>query len=70
MCVLVGDPRAIDRAVRQIDAARRHTGLAARIGLALRDPDLLLGLSPDPEDLEAPEGDDEDSWPDDEPLAD
>ncbi|MEM7158992.1 MAG: ATP-dependent RecD-like DNA helicase [Myxococcota bacterium] len=68
LCVLVGDPRAIDRAVRQIDAARRHTGLAARIGLALRDPDLLLGLEPDPEDLEPPE--DDDPWPDDEPLSD
>lgn len=38
LCVVVGDPRAIARAVRQIDAARRHTGLAGRLERALRDP--------------------------------
>ncbi len=31
LCVLVADPRAIDRALRRADAARRHTGLAARL---------------------------------------
>jgi exodeoxyribonuclease V alpha subunit len=31
LCVLVGDPRAIDRAVRTSDAARRFTGLEARM---------------------------------------
>ncbi len=46
LCVLVGDPRAIDRAVRQVDAARRHTGLTGRIVEALRDPDLLVPLAP------------------------
>ena len=30
LCVLVGDPRAIERAVRRADAARRWTGLADR----------------------------------------
>lgn len=48
LCVLVGDPRAIDRAVRQVDAARRHTGLAGRLQLAIDDPQLLVrGLSED-----------------------
>ncbi len=41
LCVLVGDPRAIDRAVRQVDAARRHTGLQGRLLDALSDPELL-----------------------------
>lgn len=36
LCVIVGDPRAIDRAVRQADAALRWTGLAERT-LALLD---------------------------------
>jgi exodeoxyribonuclease V alpha subunit len=30
LCVLVGDPQAIERAIRRADAARRHTGLAER----------------------------------------
>lgn len=30
LCVVVGDPRAIDRAIRRSDAARRWTGLAER----------------------------------------
>lgn len=30
LCVLVGDPRAIERAIRRADAARRWTGLAER----------------------------------------
>lgn len=38
LCVIVGDPRAIDRAVRKSDAARRHTGLAARLRSALAEP--------------------------------
>jgi len=48
LCVLVGDPRAIDRAVRTIDAARRHTGLAGRLERALADPQLWA--APDPAD--------------------
>jgi len=31
LCVLVGDPRAIDQAIGRTDRARRHTGLARRI---------------------------------------
>jgi len=42
LCIIVGDPRAIDRAVRQVDAARRHTGLAGRLRDALVDPQLLV----------------------------
>jgi exodeoxyribonuclease V alpha subunit len=38
LCVIVGDPRAIDRAVRKSDAARRHTGLAGRLRAALAEP--------------------------------
>ena len=30
LCVIVGDPRAIERAIRRADAARRFTGLAER----------------------------------------
>ncbi|NVB42470.1 ATP-dependent RecD-like DNA helicase [Pseudenhygromyxa sp. WMMC2535] len=30
LCVIVGDPRAIERAIRRADAARRWTGLAER----------------------------------------
>jgi exodeoxyribonuclease V alpha subunit len=30
LCVLVGDPQAIERAIRRADAARRWTGLAER----------------------------------------
>jgi exodeoxyribonuclease V alpha subunit len=46
LCVLVGDPRAIDRAVRQVDAARRHTGLTGRLLQALADPELLARQEP------------------------
>jgi exodeoxyribonuclease V alpha subunit len=46
LCVLVGDPRAIDRAVRQVDAARRHTGLCGRLLQALADPELLAEPTP------------------------
>jgi exodeoxyribonuclease V alpha subunit len=58
LCVLVGDPRAIDRAVRQVDAARRHTGLAGRLVTALEDPHLLERPGPEgagegPDDGEA-----------------
>ena len=35
LCVVVGDPQAIERAVRRGDAARRHTGLARRLRQAL-----------------------------------
>lgn len=35
LCVVVGDPRAIDRAVKMRDAARRHTGLRRRVAAAL-----------------------------------
>ena len=31
LCVLVGEPRAIDQAIARTDRARRHTGLARRI---------------------------------------
>ncbi len=31
LCLLVGDPRAVDRAIARADAARRHTGLRRRI---------------------------------------
>ena len=37
LCVLVGDPVAIERAIRRADAARRWTGLADR-ALAMLDP--------------------------------
>jgi exodeoxyribonuclease V alpha subunit len=60
LCVLVGDPRAIDRAVRMVDAARRHTGLAGRLEAALADPDLLRREGPAADD--GPEG------PTDDPL--
>jgi exodeoxyribonuclease V alpha subunit len=47
LCVLIGDPRAIERAVRRGDAARRHTGLAQRLRAALRgEPDWIP--EPDP----------------------
>jgi exodeoxyribonuclease V alpha subunit len=35
LCVVVGDPRAIEQAVRRTDGARRHTGLARRLREAL-----------------------------------
>ncbi len=35
LCVLVGDPTAIERAVRRKDAALRHTGLRRRLDVAL-----------------------------------
>ncbi|MEM9456321.1 MAG: ATP-dependent RecD-like DNA helicase [Myxococcota bacterium] len=54
LCILVGDPRAIDRAVRQVDAARRHTGLAGRLERALMDPRLRMVLDSGPGD--EPEG--------------
>lgn len=38
LCILVGDPQAIDRAVKRGDAALRHTGLAERLRAALRAP--------------------------------
>jgi exodeoxyribonuclease V alpha subunit len=31
LCVIVGDPRSIERAVRRVDSGRRHTGLTRRI---------------------------------------
>ncbi|MCA9696205.1 MAG: ATP-binding domain-containing protein, partial [Myxococcales bacterium] len=31
LCVIVGDQRAIERAIRRADAARRWTGLAERL---------------------------------------
>jgi exodeoxyribonuclease V alpha subunit len=55
LCVLVGDPRAIDRAVRMVDAARRHTGLGGRLLEALADPDLLEREGPAQGPDEAPE---------------
>ena len=38
LCVVAGDPRAIDRAVRMDDAGQRHTGLARRLREALVSP--------------------------------
>ena len=37
LCVLLADPRAVDRALRRADAANRHTGLAARLRQRLGD---------------------------------
>jgi exodeoxyribonuclease V alpha subunit len=37
LCVLVGEPRAIDQAIARTDRARRHTGLARRISERLGD---------------------------------
>jgi len=56
LCVLVGDPRAIDRAVRMVDAARRHTGLSGRLLEALADPELLEreGPAEGPEPADGP----------------
>jgi len=48
LCVIVGDPRAIDRAVRKSDAARRHTGLARRLRRALKEPWILPDPPPSP----------------------
>jgi exodeoxyribonuclease V alpha subunit len=38
LCIIVGDPVAIDRACRRGDAAGRYTGLAARLRAALAEP--------------------------------
>lgn len=46
LCVVVGDPRAIDRAVRRSDATRRHTGLAGRLRRALAEPWLVPEPNP------------------------
>ncbi len=35
LCVIVGDPRAIDQAIARTEGARRHTGLARRLREAL-----------------------------------
>lgn len=35
LCVVVGDPRSIQQAIRRTDGARRHTGLARRLAEAL-----------------------------------
>lgn len=35
LCVIVGEPRAIERAVRRVESGRRHTGLARRLREAL-----------------------------------
>lgn len=64
LCVLVGDPRAIDRAIRVVDGARRHTGLRGRLLAALADPELLS--RPGPATGEGPPADDDviDDWED------
>ena len=59
LCVIVGDPRAIERAIGQASDNMRHTGLAGRLADALR----LGGLGLVPE-LRA--GDDADSQPESE----
>ncbi len=70
LCVLVGDPAAIDRASRRGDAALRHTGLAHRLRAALAEP----WIEPEPSDRDDDRDDlDEDFDPDldlDDPLAD
>lgn len=38
LCVVAGDPRAIDRAVQSDDAGQRHTGLTGRLLTALAQP--------------------------------
>ena len=49
LCVVVGDPRAIERAIRRADAARRWTGLAERT-LAMLDARLgVAAIEIDPE---------------------
>ena len=35
LCLLVGDPRAVERAIARADAAKRHTGLAPRLQRAM-----------------------------------
>ncbi len=35
LCVVVGEPRAIERAVRRVETGRRHTGLSRRLREAL-----------------------------------
>jgi exodeoxyribonuclease V alpha subunit len=62
LCVVVGDPRAIDRAVRTVDASRRHTGLRGRLLAALADPELLQ--RPVAEGPGADEGPPPDAWDD------
>jgi len=42
LCVIVGDPRAIEQAVRRTDGARRHTGLARRLREALGLPEAVM----------------------------
>lgn len=55
LCVVAGDPRAIDRAVRMDDAGKRHTGLTRRLLVALgqaasggeADDAILAGVADD-----------------------
>jgi exodeoxyribonuclease V alpha subunit len=46
LCVIVGDPRAIERAVTREDESRRHTALGRRLGevLARLRPERRLRL--------------------------
>lgn len=48
LCAVVGDPRAIERAIRRSDAARRHTGLGKRLRDALANRLGTLTYVPDP----------------------
>lgn len=41
LCVLVGDPNAIRRAISRTDATKRHTGLARRLIEAMTEPDTV-----------------------------
>jgi exodeoxyribonuclease V alpha subunit len=48
LCVIVGDPRAIERAILRSDAARRHTGLAERLRASFAARLGTLTYVPDP----------------------
>lgn len=69
LCVIVGDPRAIERAIGQASDNLRHTGLARRLADTLRlgGPELLPGAGPDSEAEALPQVEIEDA---DEPLLD
>jgi exodeoxyribonuclease V alpha subunit len=41
LCVIVGDPRAIEQAVRRAETGRRHTGLTRRLREALGMPTIV-----------------------------
>ncbi|MEM6994570.1 MAG: ATP-dependent RecD-like DNA helicase, partial [Myxococcota bacterium] len=65
LCVVAGDPRAIDRAISIDDAGQRHTGLTRRLGAVLGQP--LEDPSAEPAESEADFG--PMALPGDEPLS-